>query len=904
DRQDSGLHQQSHQATAFLTAVAKLVRSDVMNSGNRSLARAELARKLDQLDLTILEAAADGDLRFKGALTEFVAGLRAWRQSPILAGSSGEPGISESRGEATALELESAGAGRETTYTQEEMDRFWRELYRFLTQIEAAKSSHPAATAAAGKTFTRTIPAASANQGSRDLLLKQVEYAQQRLATQLEAGLAATAKAVDALSSAVSGAVKEIDTAFGLARRQQAVAALEAEPDMLAQCVDGQGGGFASLAAIERSLRGISQRLEETHQLISSNSKLAEQDQARTPMSQEAGQTIIREIASLRSLHEQTAGSASLDVTAIKDLLEKLAGSCARLEAAAKDAHLGHSGTRDDPSDPFEPIFTRLTQKDNESTRALNARGSGHAPASSGTELEDGDPATFAQSGMSDAAGFLLEPGVGFPGRREGGTTDGQGAPRVAVGDREEGPSRSDFIAAARRAARTAQMELQGAATGSLPGHASSGGRRVLLLGHGRDFFFTHKVAVLIAAALMLALLGALVTARPLVQGGLIDFLPRILKPFQAGASDGKRSSVDTAPAQISLNAQESAEKTVVRLPPSLETVSGPPAVPDQATGAAKVAGVALDPLAQPGHLPSLAGSGGKTSPAVRAIAGSDAIVAGAMQPAKPVVSSAPGRRPVPAPRGIPAAPLGEAPVSAFGGGTGGPAAAASPNARPESNLTARAEAGDVTAQFELAARHAEGSPGAVNLTLAAQWYEKAAQQGHAVAAYRLASLYEKGHGVAKSMERAKALYQRAAEKGNIRAMHNLGVLAADGNDGKPNYTSAALWFGKAAEFGIRDSQYNLAVLLARGLGVTKDFVKSYTWFAIVAAAGDADAANKRNEVAAKLTSSEIAAANSAAASFAPSPADRTANDPMPPAVMQEATPAQDAPAKPKVSGL
>jgi len=94
-------------------------------------------------------------------------------------------------------------------------------------------------------------------------------------------------------------------------------------------------------------------------------------------------------------------------------------------------------------------------------------------------------------------------------------------------------------------------------------------------------------------------------------------------------------------------------------------------------------------------------------------------------------------------------------------------------------------------------------------------------------------------------------------------------------------------------------------VLLARGLGLPKDLVRSYTWFAIVAAAGDAGAAKKRDEVAARLTSSELAAANAAAAAFEPHPADRAANEAAPPSAHREAAPAaQGQPVKPKLSGL
>jgi localization factor PodJL len=72
-----------------------------------------------------------------------------------------------------------------------------------------------------------------------------------------------------------------------------------------------------------------------------------------------------------------------------------------------------------------------------------------------------------------------------------------------------------------------------------------------------------------------------------------------------------------------------------------------------------------------------------------------------------------------------------------------------------------------------------------------------------------------------------------------------------------------------------------------------------------VAAAGDADAATKRDEVAARLTSSELAAANAAAAAFESRPAERTANEAPPPAAYRDANPAtQGQPVKPKISGL
>ncbi|HET6376671.1 MAG TPA: hypothetical protein VFF88_11545, partial [Methylocella sp.] len=264
---------------------------------------------------------------------------------------------------------------------------------------------------------------------------------------------------------------------------------------------------------------------------------------------------------------------------------------------------------------------------------------------------------------------------------------------------------------------------------------------------------------------------------------------------------------------------------------------------------------------------------------------------------------TAPGFVPSPA-RNVPSAPQA-AGVAASQAGDAPPQAGGAPSPPSESPqsaaLAARAQSGEAAAQFELARLYAQAG-GPRNYELAAQWFGKAAMQGHAIAGFRLGSLYERGLGVARDLQRAKELYQQAAEKGNVRAMHNLGVLAAEGPDGKPNYASAALWFGKAADFGIRDSQYNVAVLLARGLGVPKDLVKSYTWFAVVAASGDADAARRRDEIAARLTTSELASASAAAASFRPREPDPAANET--PGPQAGGPPPQAAPLTPKVSGL
>jgi localization factor PodJL len=541
------------------------------------------------------------------------------------------------------------------------------------------------------------------------------------------------------------------------------------------------------------------------------------------------------------------------------------------------------------PEDPFAPILKYLAQHENSlAGEALAEEGVQGAGKLQRQPAAHGDTA--------GEAGFLIEPGLGLPGRGEHGEPRGA-LPRASQA-RDEGAGPTDFIAAARRAARTAQIELETATSKSLARDDNVAPPRAFLFGRSRGFFVTNKRPLVLGAAVLFAAIGAYALARTLAPHNLKDFVPAFLRHSGKAAEQAKLAGV--------------ASRTFASMQPK----GGPPANHARrneapggqlaAAGAARTMTALLDPSrlaapAEPASPSDSAAAFGKLSPVTRAIAGSDAIVDGPIRPSNMASIPAPLLPPATVPaKALPSAAASPPTTRPPAGPLTARAAPAAVG--PNENLVGQAEAGDAAAQFDLAVRYAEGGADRGNYELAVQWYEKAAQQGLAVAEYRLGSLYEKGVGVGRDIQRAKDLYQRAAEKGNTRAMHNLGVLAAEG--GKPNYTSAALWFGKAAEYGIRDSQYNLAVLLARGLGLPKDLVKSYTWFAIVAAAGDADAARKRDDVAARLTSSELAAANAAAMGFVPRPADHAANEIPPPPAQLEAAPAQGQSVKPKISGL
>jgi len=194
--------------------------------------------------------------------------------------------------------------------------------------------------------------------------------------------------------------------------------------------------------------------------------------------------------------------------------------------------------------------------------------------------------------------------------------------------------------------------------------------------------------------------------------------------------------------------------------------------------------------------------------------------------------------------------------------------------------LQQAALSGDAAALFEIASRAAEGRGMAKDMSAAARLFERAAQAGLPPAQERLAMMYEKGDGVSLDLKQAAFWYERAALGGNIRAMHNLATLIASGKNGKPDYAAALRWFGEAAESGLRDSQYNAGILLALGMGAQLDRAKAFQWFSLAADQGDEEAAQKRDEMANRLSAAERKAAKAALEIWRPRAVDAVANQP------------------------
>jgi localization factor PodJL len=460
-----------------------------------------------------------------------------------------------------------------------------------------------------------------------------------------------------------------------------------------------------------------------------------------------------------------------------------------------------------------------------------------------------------------DEANELLEPGSGAPDVRKilERVRASQQASKPSGSEPENG-DRTDYIAAARRAAQAAAMEMNKTQKASPVAKTSNktGAKVKASPEQGQSSLFArYRRPILMAVGAIL--LAAM--AMPLV-----NTLTR---------SDAPAVVEEVAP-----------EENTLATPPE-------PTSPDSVSEAVPAADVA-----EPG-VDGKTAVANSTEPPIDAQASSDVEPTLAPPPAAPVTISA--TAPAAAPVNALMAPVETGPAQTLGS-SAAPVAAASPAVTAEPvvaaaatppvpvteivvpaeitppSLSVAAKNGDPLALFEIGARYTEGRGVANNFAEAAKWYKLSADRGFALAQYRLANFLEKGTGLAPDIKEAKRYYEMAAAAGNASAMHNLAVIYASGKDGAQDYAKAVEWFGKAAERGVSDSQFNLAILYARGNGAAPDLTQSYKWFAIAAKGGDKDAAQKRDEVANAMKPDQLERARAEVDLWKVTPLDPDAN--------------------------
>ncbi|TGQ21149.1 peptidoglycan-binding protein [Mesorhizobium sp. M00.F.Ca.ET.217.01.1.1] len=570
---------------------------------------------------------------------------------------------------------------------------------------------------------------------------------------------------------------------------------------------------------------------------------------------------------------------------------EAAARTPAEAAAAAAMAALGSDeiGEKAETTGRKKSMFSGLARafkgKKNEDTPPL----AGSAPAGDVPTVDIDEPLD------PRAANRPLEPGSGAPDlnaimKRVRDERGGQPAKRS-----ETDAAKSDFIAAARRAAQAAAAEADALKRQS----TMTGPVKALRIG---DLLKARRKPILMAAAAIMMALAGLQLGKAFFSDpapvASNDVAPIVSTQSVETASldvstpkpDTGTAKSESAPARAVRQAEPSKDDPTPQAAfqpsaPEMPAAAAPaepapaPATPSAPARPAPMASATpSEPVSPAANGPAM-DTDGDAQPTIGAPASTPmpgAAAAGASSAGTPATTSADTTGTVPPGGGQTASSAAKIDVPA----DIGPVA-----------LHDAAAGGDAKALFEIGSRYAESRGVKEDMAAAAKWYEKSAELGFAPAEYRIGNFYEKGIGVARDIKKAKTYYQLAAEQGNASAMHNLAVLFAMAADGVTDNESAAHWFQEAADLGVKDSQFNLGILSAKGVGMKQNLEESYKWFALVAKTGDKDAAAKRDEIANALRPEQLERARAATDLWKAKPLNAASNSADIPESWQDSTP-------------
>ncbi|MDF1750773.1 MAG: tetratricopeptide repeat protein [Alphaproteobacteria bacterium] len=176
----------------------------------------------------------------------------------------------------------------------------------------------------------------------------------------------------------------------------------------------------------------------------------------------------------------------------------------------------------------------------------------------------------------------------------------------------------------------------------------------------------------------------------------------------------------------------------------------------------------------------------------------------------------------------------------------------------------AKAEAGDVGAQFRLGILYERGAvTGSADFLDAAAWFDRAAAGGYGPAQFKRALYFQEGIAGPKDMPAAATLYQKAAEKGLGEAQFNLALMLTQGVGVEKDIPAAIRWYEQAAFRGVIPAMRTLGLLYMGGVSRTPhDAIESWAWFTLAVEAGDTKAAELLPEVTAEMDTAALAEAS------------------------------------------
>jgi len=572
---------------------------------------------------------------------------------------------------------------------------------------------------------------------------------------ELTARIAEAWPAVDTrpLEDLVRGLAEKLERAQQPQAESQAIEALERQIAELAQRLDRSNAGFSSLSALEETVGDLFGEMERTRQVALE----AAENAVRHVLNEAPGshpQHIGQELQRLRVVQDEADRRTLSTLKAVHETLEKVVDRLAMVEEELvvrpkPPGELLASG----PAPAFAP-------RDLGQREPAQRDPAGMKSAQIGSDDLAARRDNGKKNGMPPAAAvedFLIEPGSGFPGRREAVKDEAVTTGRQGRAAEPEAPAtRSDFIAAARRAAHAAQTESTAAVARSQVRAAVAPIDSAGLIQQARNFIAQHKRPVVLSLAALFVAVGAYAVIKTMGH---------------------------TQPASLSLNVDAPA--------PAITAAQATRPVP-QISAPAQITAAALDPSpiqnsvqqGKPDVDPMPTGSIGRSKDAagpMRDITQADMQAAAEAGNATAQfalgTNYAEGRR---VPRDLAAA----------------------------AQWYAKAAAQDLApAQYRLASFYEKGLGLPRDLARSKAWYQKAAEQGNIRAMHNLAVLAAGGGDSGRpDYATAAQWFKKAAEYGVRDSQYNLAVLLARGLGVQQNLVSSYTWFAIAAAQGDDDA--------------------------------------------------------------------------------------------------
>jgi len=331
--------------------------------------------------------------------------------------------------------------------------------------------------------------------------------------------------------------------------------------------------------------------------------------------------------------------------------------------------------------------------------------------------------------------------------------------------------AKSDFIAAARRAAQAAAAEAEAQKKGiDITGVRKSSGLGRILKNH-------RKAALMAAGGVVIALAGLQLGKAFLAEG----------EPVAVSEPEAPKA-VETAPV-----AEEPAAKATTETADTPRTVEPvepvtPATMPNPAPGATDAGTTAAVPHAA------------ATEPAMTEA--DEATVSEEISAEPIVVPTEAGPQPLreAAEQGDPKALFEIGSRYAEGRGTKADLAEAA------KWYEQAADAGFAPAQYRIGNFYEKGTGVTRDIVKAKTWYQMAAEQGNASAMHNLAVLFAMGADGTTDNESAGRWFTRAAELGVKDSQFNLGILSAKGVGVPQNLEESYKWFALVAKNGDKDA--------------------------------------------------------------------------------------------------